>query len=119
MNLTDLKERIAISSEFSPDECDFLLAAVNEMSSIDTTDMHTPPNYMGRIEAIWMVLSVDEGGEGVVAAPMGQLTMPLLAADKRRLDQIIPLARKLATTFNQVLRLAKFTVREDIEVYPP
>lgn len=77
------------------------------------------PNYLGRIEQIWAALSLDEGGEGVIAAPMGGMTLPLIAADKRRLDQIVPIAKRVANMFGKPVRLAKFSQREDVEVYQP
>jgi hypothetical protein len=45
--------------------------------------------------------------------------VPLIAADKRRLDSLKPLARKLASIFQKPIRLAKFTTREDVEIYQP
>ncbi len=125
MNLIDLKERIAISSEFTADQRDYLLTIINEKIAAGPLNVdvvvHTPKNYMGRIDAIWAVLSVDDGGEGVVAAPVGpgRMTIPLIAADKARLDSVIPFAKQLAPRLGKVLRLAKFTKREDIEIYRP
>jgi hypothetical protein len=161
MNLTriiDLKERIAISDAFKPDERNFILECINKviadgadgladtrkhrvimapckacgidtMHDIETgrclrceapTVIHSPPNYLGRIESIWAALSIDEGGEGVCGAPMGQFGLvPLIAADKRRLDQIMPLARNIAKASRKPVRIAKFTKREDVEVYQP
>jgi hypothetical protein len=50
---------------------------------------------------------------------MGNITAPLIAADKRRLADLFPLARGIAHVFNKPVRLAKFTKREDIEVIQP
>jgi len=121
INAIDLKERIALSDAFTPKERDFLLDAINERLTVHATVVHSPPNYLGRIDHIWIALSVDDGGEGVVAAPIaaGALTVPLIAADKRRLDDIIPLARALAVRFKKVIRIAKFTQREDLQVFQP
>jgi hypothetical protein len=116
MNLIDLKERIAINESFTPEERMFLLTAINAAPPMTT---HAPRNYLGRIEQIWAFLSLDEGGEGVCAAPMGDLTVPLIAADKRRVDDLYPLARGIANVFNKPVRLAKFATREDIEVIQP
>jgi hypothetical protein len=116
MNLIDLKERIAISEAFTPEERTFLLTAINAAPPMIK---HEARNYLGRIEQIWAFLSLDEGGEGVCAAPMGQLTVPLIAADKRRLDDLYPLARGLANVFDQPVRLAKFTRREDVDLIQP
>lgn len=83
--------------------------------------VHAPKNYLPRIETIWAYLSVDEGGEGVCAAPLepGMLSVPLLAADETRLEKIRPFALAIAKLTGRPVRLAKFTVREDIEVIQP
>jgi hypothetical protein len=126
MNLTriiGIKERIAISTEWKPDERDFILECINMAIEApirpDAVAVHAPPNYLGRIDQIWAFLSVDEGGEGMVAAPIGNMTMPLVAADKRRVDSLIPLAKQIATMFGKPVRLAKFGKRDDIEIYQP
>jgi hypothetical protein len=116
MNLIDLKERIAISDAFTPEERTFLLTAINAAPPMEK---YEAPNYLGRIEQIWAFLSLDEGGEGVCAAPMGELTMPLIAADKRRLDDLFPLARGIANVFGKPVRLAKFSQREDVTIIQP
>ena len=73
MNLIDLKERIAISPEYSPEERTFLLDAVNSTLAAQIADgravAEKPLNYMGRIEHLWAFLSLDDGGEGIMAAP--------------------------------------------------
>jgi hypothetical protein len=117
----DLKERIAICGAFSPAERAFILDAVNDaMRSVVAVELHAPPNYMGRIDRLWAFLSLDDGGEGVVAAPFGGgLTAPLIAADKARLDSLIPMARQLAKVFGKPIRLAKFDQRTDVEIYQP
>jgi hypothetical protein len=81
---------------------------------------HDAPNYMGRIETLWAYLSIDEGGEGVCAAPLGPLpVVPLIAADRARVESIKPIARELAKRFGKPVRLAKFSTREDVEIYQP
>jgi hypothetical protein len=119
MNFVSLKERIAISDIFTPQERDFLLDAINASTPQPGTLAHDPGNYMGRIESIWAYLSLDEGGEGVCAFPFGKTTLPMIAADKHRLDQLKPAARAIAHTFNKPVRLAKFTKREDVEIFQP
>jgi hypothetical protein len=119
MNFIDLKERIAISDTFTPQERDFLLDAVNAHMPPDDAARYDPGNYMGRIEQIWAYLSVDDGGEGVCAAPFANGTIPLIAADKRRLDQLKPTARSLASMFKKPVRLVRFKQREDVEIIQP
>lgn len=117
----DLRERIALCKDFSPAERDLIL------SSLAATDpqadaVDTAPNYLGRIEHIWMVLSVDDGGEGIVSAPLpgvNALTIPLVAADARRLTSIRPMAQQIARGYGKVVRIAKFTKREDVDIFRP
>ena len=121
-NTVDLRERVALCNDFAPGERDLILSALNDFAPDPaTTVIDTPQNYMGRIEHLWAALSVDDGGEGLCAAPMvqGTLTMPLIAADKRRLEQIRPFARSLARVTERVVRIVKFGSREDVEIFRP
>lgn len=120
MNRIDLKERIAISDAFTPQERDFLLNAINAMPDDDETVALDPGNYMGRIDQIWAYLSLDDGGEGVCsfqAAGIGAL--PMIGADKRRLDQLRPYAQQLARMVKRPIRLVRFRQREDVEIIQP
>jgi hypothetical protein len=122
--LVDLKGRIAFSDVFTPDERSFVLDCLNRAVDADArlgvVAMHAPPNYLGSIETLWAALSLDDGGEGICAAPFGRnRTLPLIAADPTRLEQIIPVAKRIAMMFRKPVRLAKFTKREDVEIYQP
>lgn len=124
INAVDLKERIAISDAFSPKERDFLLAAINDRlttKEAGVVGVHKPLNYLARIDHLWAALSVDDGGEGLVAAPIGPggMTLPLVAADAKRLDSILPIARALSVRFGCVIRIVKFTQREDVQIFQP
>jgi len=127
LNVTDIKERIAIGGALTPAERDFVLDCINEATrpverSVRDAVKHEAPNYLGRIEAIYMALSLDEGGEGVCAAPLGDsgITAALVAADKARFDSFMrPMAQRVATLFGKPVRIAKFTHREDIEILQP
>lgn len=121
-NLIDLKERIAIADLFTQDERMFILAAVNAVveatNIVEGIPVHNPPNRPGRIETLWAALSIDDNGEGLCAAPMGDLTMPLVTANRLLLDKvIIPMARHIAKVARKPVRLVKFTKREDVELY--
>jgi hypothetical protein len=82
------------------------------------TIIHDAPNHLEKIDAVWMVVSVDENGnEGMVAAPIGpdRVTMPLIAADEARLKSIIPMAEHMAKLFPwKKMRLIKLTTREEV-----
>ena len=118
--MIDLRERIALCQEFTPDERDEILSALrHEAERLErrrSTVYLDPGNYLGRIEHIWAFLSVDEGGEGVCATSMGGLgAVPLIAADEARLKSLRPLAQHLVKVFGKPVRLAKFASREDVE----
>lgn len=81
---------------------------------------HKPKNHLPQIDQIWAVLSVDEGGEGVVAAPLNGMTVPLIAADEARLNSfVLPMARQLVNVFGKKMRLVKFHNREVVEEIIP
>ncbi len=84
------------------------------------TVIHNPKNYLAQIDQIWAVLSVDEGGEGVVAAPLNGMTVPLIAADEARLNSfVIPMAQQIAVISGKKMRLVKFHNREVVqEIFP-
>ena len=88
--------------------------------ALSGTEVHDPGNYLRRINHIWAFLSLDEGGEGVVAGPLGPLgVVPYIAADEARLVSLRPLAREIARRFEKVVLLAKFGSREDVERIEP
>lgn len=128
MNITqliDIKEKIAVGGTLTASQRDFVLTCINEATGLNVgrkTAVHvSPPNYLGRIDQIWAFLSVDDGGEGICSAPLadGMLTVPMIAADKRRLDSLRPIARQMPNIFKKPVRLAKFATREDVEIYQP
>jgi hypothetical protein len=77
------------------------------------------------ITEIWAFVSVDpeDNMEGVLSAPlMGPgsqvpLQMPLIAADKNRLDSLWPVARRIAEITGKKCKLVRFHNREDIEEF--
>jgi hypothetical protein len=76
-----------------------------------------PPNHL-RITEIFAFCSVDENDqEGVIAinSPMGP--MPLIAADKSRLDSLRPHAKRVASQTKIKVRLLKFSTRETVEEF--
>jgi hypothetical protein len=81
------------------------------------TIFHQPKNTMPKITAVWAVVSVDpaDGNEGVAAAEVAGIMMPLIAADEKRLDMIIPIAKAIKASTGIKLKLVKFTTREEVE----
>ena len=70
------------------------------------------------IQEVYVCLSKDhDGNEGVPAVTIGGKAVPLIAFSKERLDQLIPVARKIAHEENIKISLVKFTTRETIEEF--
>ncbi len=86
------------------------------------TIFQQPKNTLPSIESVYLFVSVDaeDGNEGVCGAPMGSVgCMPLIAADEKRLEQLMTLAQQLSTAFNMKIRLIKLSHREVIKEINP
>lgn len=72
-----------------------------------------------RIVEIHAFVTVDDDIEGVVAylGPAGW--SPLICADQARVDSMRSMAQDIATATNKTIKLAKFSVREDVEEIKP
>lgn len=87
----------------------------------EETIFRQPKNTMPRIEHLWLYVSVDaeDGNEGVVLAQIGDVLMPLIAADHDRLTQMTPLAHEAARLGEMKMKLIKFSAREEVgEIIP-
>lgn len=73
---------------------------------------------MPKIEHMWAYLSVDptDGNEGVIGMTTPAGWMPFVCADMDRVKSLRPFAEEIAKYRKMTVRLAKFTVREDVEV---
>lgn len=72
------------------------------------------------IDTVHAFIGVDHDGEGIAAflGPDG-VWMPMVAADPERIKHLRPIAQDIATISGKRLVLAKFSVREDLEVINP
>lgn len=77
-------------------------------------------NGLDKIEELYAFVAVDETGEGITAflGPDGTW-MPMVGADPARVDSLKLMAQSLAQTSGKKIVLAKFSVREDVEVIEP
>ena len=69
---------------------------------------------MKRIDEVYIFCAEDGDGEGLVAANLGEVFMPLVAADRDRLKDIFPLAQKIAFQEKKRITLRKLSQAEDI-----
>lgn len=82
--------------------------------------VHDPGGLGYRITELWAWLAVHEDGdEGVSAASLGGVMMPLLGADRARVESLRPYAEMSARATGKRVVLARFDVRTDVEVIEP
>lgn len=83
MNLIDLKERIAISVDYSREERDFLLDAINAFDAERPDAVLIVPNTK-KIDVLFAWLSVDgNGNEGIMSAQLDDQHFPCITSDKK------------------------------------
>ena len=73
---------------------------------------------MPQISEIYAFIAEDSGpdDEGVVAFnPGGRGWMPMVAADRARVDSLRPMAAAIAKTTGQKIHLVRFSTREVLE----
>ena len=72
---------------------------------------------MPKIEEIWAFIA-EEGpdDEGLCAFKLGDSWLPLVGADKARIESLKPMAERIAKTTGKEILLAKFSVRTDVQV---
>jgi hypothetical protein len=88
------------------------------MTDIPVVTVVDDPGGVGfHIDGLWAYLAVGEqdGGEGVVAWN----NMPLIAADRARLDSLRPYAEQVAKAAAKRVVLVRFDQRTDVEVLEP
>ncbi len=76
-------------------------------------------NYLEKITEIYCFVSVDEGGEGVIGQQVdmfnGKTFMPFVCADKTRMEQLKPIAKKLSQESGKTIKLVKFKQRKEFK----
>lgn len=84
-----------------------------------TTLVHDAKNTIKRIDAIWMVVSIDkeDNTEGICAMTVGDMQMPLIAADEARLPFIREKAQFLARTSGKRIAIIRLSTRDVIEEF--
>lgn len=86
--------------------------------SITYMDLDPEPNTLLSVDELYVFISKDDqGNEAVVGQKLGDSWMPFVAADKGRLDILIPMAKELAKHTDKKIKLIKLTKREDIEIF--
>jgi predicted peroxiredoxin len=71
-----------------------------------------------RIDEVFVFIASDADGEGIPAF-CGVYPLPLICADKTRVDPLRELAREIARESGNKITLCRFSVREELEVIEP
>jgi hypothetical protein len=77
------------------------------------------PKTLLRIDEIYAFIASDENGEGLPAIQHGNMMLPMVCADKARVDSLREKARMLARESGNKITLCRFSVREEMEVIEP
>jgi hypothetical protein len=82
--------------------------------------VHDPGGNGFRITEMWAFIAVhDDGDESVVAAPIGDTVMPLVAADRVRVDQLRRVAMRIGKIVGKEIKLVHFSEVTVEEVFEP
>jgi hypothetical protein len=77
------------------------------------------PKTLKRIDELFVFVASDADGEGVPAFFDGSVMLPLVCADKARVDSLREIARQMARESGNKITLCRFSVREELEVIEP
>jgi hypothetical protein len=77
------------------------------------------PKTLLRIDEMFAFIASDANGEGLPAFQAGLMMMPLVAADRKRVDSLRDIARQIARETGQTITLVRFSHREELEVIEP
>jgi hypothetical protein len=79
------------------------------------TLIHDAPNE-AEITELYVFLSTDATGEGIVGALVGRAWTPLVTSKLRIAEKVMrPLARQAAKASGKPVRLVRFTMREEVD----
>jgi hypothetical protein len=65
----------------------------------------------------WVAEEAD-GGEGLCSMPLGDLTMPMIGADRERIESMREYAQRIASILGIPVRLIEFSTRTVLEDSP-
>lgn len=68
------------------------------------------------ITELYAFIANEQPGEGVAAVQIEGTMFPLIGADRDRVDSLRKMAQQVADLTGKKLTLAKFSIREDLEV---
>jgi hypothetical protein len=89
---------------------------VVESSKVEEQDVGKMP----LIKEVWIFLATDDDGdETMLMMYEDGARIPLIAADQRRIDSLMPEAESMAFEIGREVRLVKFSTREVVKSIKP
>lgn len=85
----------------------------------DRPDKPGAPGYKLSSLTAFVAIDKDDDSEGIVSAPIFGMMQPLIGADDARVMQLRPLAQAISDATGVEIKLARFTVREDVDTISP
>lgn len=102
------------------DSDDFGAMLDKPMAIIDTKGLRDDDGKPLQIHKVYAWIYTDnEGGEGVPAAFISGVPLPLIAFSERAARSLKPMARNLANQLGRPLTFVEFSVRTEIETIHP
>ena len=71
------------------------------------------------IDEVYLFVATDAEGEGVPAIRLGDMAMPLFAADVARVESLKQAATQVARESGKAVKLVRFTQRQEIATIDP
>jgi hypothetical protein len=75
--------------------------------------LHDDANESG-IAELFVFLSTDDTGEGILASTVNGMLMSLVTSKSRIAEQMKPLSEKISAASGKPIKLVNFTAREDV-----
>lgn len=72
-----------------------------------------------RIDEVYCFIAEDNGDEGIAGLHTRNGLMPMIGADKARVDALRPMAEELSRATGVRIVLTRFTTRTEVEVIDP
>lgn len=72
-----------------------------------------------RIDELYAFIAQDTDGEGLPAFMHNGMMLPMVCADKARVDSLRAIAAEMVLQSGNKITLCRFSVREEIEVIEP
>lgn len=74
------------------------------------------PNHIDRIDEVYVFVAKDAtGNEGIPACEINGIILPLVCADKERIDSLRRIAKEMGDEIGIEVKLVRYSTREELE----